>query len=90
MPCVSVIGDCLTLCITSIHNKSKWKFVEARTCTIPTIESMKKQWLKVFGFMAFLKHVIEKSLRTIDCLEDESLGYEELDSEAVLVKDYFV
>jgi hypothetical protein len=51
---------------------------------------MKKQWLKVFGFMAFLKHVIEKSLRTIDCLEDESLGYEELDSEAVLVKDYFV
>lgn len=90
IPCVSVIENCLTLCLTSIYDNEKWKFVEARTCTIPTTKAEKKQWIKVFEFLAFLKHVVEKSLAQIDQLENESLGYVDLGSEEVLVKDYFL
>ncbi|KAI7897115.1 uncharacterized protein EV154DRAFT_490493 [Mucor mucedo] len=90
IPCVSVIENCLTLCLTSVHDNSKWKFVEARTCTIPTTRAEKKQWIKVFEFLAFLKHVVEKSLAQIDQLENESLGYVDLGSEELLVKDYFL
>ncbi|KAI8065063.1 hypothetical protein BDF21DRAFT_388859 [Thamnidium elegans] len=90
IPCVSVIENCLTLCLTSVHDNSKWKFVEARTCTIPTTRAEKKQWIKVFEFLAFLKHVVEKSLAQIDQLENESLGYVELGPEELLVKDYFL
>lgn len=44
---------------------------------------------KMSKSMAFFRYVIEKFLHTIDYLEYEFLGYEELNSEAVLIKDYF-
>ncbi|CAO3638219.1 unnamed protein product [Mucor hiemalis] len=90
IPCVSVIDNCLTLCLTSIHNNSKWKFIEARSCTIPTTKSEKKLWIKVFEFLAFLDHIVKESLAHIDDLENQSLGYVELDSGESLVKDYFL
>ncbi|CEI91171.1 hypothetical protein RMCBS344292_05469 [Rhizopus microsporus] len=43
IPCVSVIENCLTLCLAAVHNNSKWKFVEARSCTIPTTKEEKKK-----------------------------------------------
>jgi hypothetical protein len=90
IPCVSIIDDCLTLCLTTIHTNKKWKFVEARACIIPTTKMQKKMWIKVFEFLAFLEHVVEKSLVEISQLENESLGYVELGPEEVLIKDYFV
>ncbi|KAI8643339.1 hypothetical protein BD408DRAFT_342608 [Parasitella parasitica] len=94
IPCISIIENCFTLCLTTVHNSTKWKFVEARSCTIPTTKAEKKQWVKVLEFFAFLKHIVEKSLTEIDQLENESLGnqslgYVELSSEEILVKDYF-
>ncbi|KAG2202666.1 hypothetical protein INT47_002098, partial [Mucor saturninus] len=41
-------------------------------------------------FLAFLKHIVEGSLAEIDRLEDESLGYIDLGSDEVLVKDFFI
>lgn len=90
IPCVSIIDNCLTLCLTTVHNNNKWKFVEARSCTVPTNKAEKKQWIKVFEFLAFLKHVVEESLRHIDQLESESLGYVELNPEEVLLQNYFI
>ncbi|CEP08047.1 hypothetical protein [Parasitella parasitica] len=89
IPCISVVENCLTLCLTTVHDFAKWNFVEARSCIIPTTTAEKKQWVKVFEFLAFLKHIVEKSLSEIDQLEDESLGYVELGSEEVSIKDYF-
>lgn len=85
IPCVSTIDNCLGVC--SDHRI--WKFVEARTCIIPTTIAEKKQCINVLEFLAFLKDVVEESLDVIDQLENESLGYVELDTEA-LVKDYFL
>ncbi|KAG2191192.1 hypothetical protein INT46_004939 [Mucor plumbeus] len=42
IPCVSVIENYLTLCLTTVHDNSKWKFVEVRTCTITTTKAEKK------------------------------------------------
>ncbi|KAI8883853.1 hypothetical protein K501DRAFT_183705 [Backusella circina FSU 941] len=89
IPCISVVENCLMLCMTTVHDLVEWKFVEARSSTIPTTTAEKKQWIKIFEFLAFLKHIVEKSLSKIDQLEDESLGYIGLGSEEMLVKDYF-
>ncbi|GAN02977.1 hypothetical protein MAM1_0032d02427 [Mucor ambiguus] len=90
IPCVTIIDNCLTLCITSVHDKAKWRFVEARTCIIPTTARDKKEWIKVFELLAFLKDVVEQSLDVLDQMENEALGYVELGSGERLVKDYFL
>ncbi|KAI7897121.1 uncharacterized protein EV154DRAFT_580725 [Mucor mucedo] len=42
VPCVSIVENCLTLCLTTILNSEKWTFVEARSCIIPTNTAEKK------------------------------------------------
>lgn len=66
IPCVSVIENRLTFCLTSVHSKTKWKFVEARPCIIPTVKAEKKQWIKVFEFQDLLRHVVKETLSEID------------------------
>ncbi|EPB88509.1 hypothetical protein HMPREF1544_04622, partial [Mucor circinelloides 1006PhL] len=68
----SLVFQSLIIALTSVHDQRKRKFVEARTCIIPTTRTEKKRWIKVFEFLAFLKDVMEKSLDVIDQLENES------------------
>ncbi|KAL0146444.1 hypothetical protein V8B55DRAFT_1296613, partial [Mucor lusitanicus] len=74
VPCVTIIGNCLTLCLTTIHSGSKWKFVKARSCIVPATITEKKACIKVFELLACLEEVVQSSLETIGQLEDESLG----------------
>lgn len=76
--------------IATVHEKNKWKFVEAKTCTIPTTAAETRQWIKVFKFLAFLKYVVEGSLAQIEQPESEPLGYVKLGSEELLIRDYFI
>ncbi|KAK4516824.1 Ubiquitin fusion degradation protein 4 [Mucor velutinosus] len=90
IPCVTIISNCLTLCLTTIHNEHKWKYVEVRSCVIPTNTKERKAWIKAFEFLACLEDVVNLSLKSIEQLENESLGYTTLDSNEILVKDYLM
>ncbi|KAL9559572.1 hypothetical protein MBANPS3_000357 [Mucor bainieri] len=90
VPCVTVISNRLTLCLATIQSNSKWRFVEARSCIIPTIAKEKKAWIKAFEFLACLEDVVKSSLETIEQLEDEALGYTTLSPDEILVRDYLI
>jgi hypothetical protein len=90
VPCVTVISNRLTLCLAAIHSDSKWQFVEARSCTIPTTANEKKAWIKAFEFLACLEDVVKSSLETIEQLENEALGYTTSSPGKILVKDYSI
>lgn len=64
IPCVSILSNCMTLNITRMYNHQKGQFIEARSCVVPTTMEAKKDWIKVFEFMAYLKQIVEDSLKT--------------------------
>jgi hypothetical protein len=89
VPTASIIGNRMTLCLTSIMTKHKWRYVEARSCRVPTITAEKAQWIKVFEFFAFLEHIVSTNIRIVDEMELESNRYVEVDNEAIKIKDFF-
>lgn len=54
IPYVSIVNNCLTL-----HEKNKWKFVEAKTCTIPTTAAEKNNGSKSSNLSRFLNTLLK-------------------------------